>query len=653
VALTLYENVMALPHRWFCFWLVSLFSFGNLNAQQSGSKSVTNTDLTMTWTISLLSDGRIRVNVTRSDTFSDYWRTYQWNGGFSLYASGTEDGEYAPIGGSSTGSLAAGFQTNNAQFTSTASANTALWYKLNFSGTHYALTYISGNVWTVPFRFGSQSHTVTITPTAPSIRVGQTVNFTASGGQNGYNWSSTNGGSLAYDGANAAFVSSTVATYVVQVWSPAGGEYPESNYASATITVTASEKVKVNLPANKTGRPIEYIMIAAGQTIGTEVQNIGAPARVVEKILPPNIPSGTPVTLLFRVVGIEQDSSSGTWTIVPGAVTTGTVATLTPSTNPTTVGPDSPDFIGPKLPDSSASPVTGDQSGKSVWSAPPASTALTDSAYKEGVDKTSSALDKINKTLESKLSTGGGGTIEEGETGDTGTHDRLDSIDEKMETEAAKHQEALDNNPTSGQTASSGNSAGNSESGAVKQYSAPNVSLSGASAPVFGITLPAAFGGQTFDLNPFQSSRFASICAWHRKACEWLAVVLFGLWCAKEASAMIRGLTAARQATGNTVFAGTGGQATAFIAAGIITVIMAVAIVAVCTFSTTNLGGGTLLSVIDDDPFSGLIGGAVWMMDQLFPLGAVIACFAGRLVWQAAAQSAFTLAAAAIRFVVP
>jgi hypothetical protein len=263
------------------------------------------------------------------------------------------------------------------------------------------------------FKYGG-TQTVTVTPVTASVRVGGTVNLTASGGQNGYNWSATNGGSLAYTGSNAGFTASTAATYIVQVWSPAGNSYSESNYATATITVGGPEKVSVKLPANNSGRPIDYIFVAAGQTIGTETQNIGAPERVVSVTLPASMPSGTQVTVLYKVLGIQQDEVTGSWSVLSGAVTQGTVATLTPSTDPVTVGPNSPDFIGPKLPDA-PKPTDGAQTSKPVWSAPSTNTALTDAGYREGVDKTTGALSDINSTLKARLGDNSGS----GSSGDT------------------------------------------------------------------------------------------------------------------------------------------------------------------------------------------------------------------------------------------
>lgn len=171
--------------------------------------------------------------------------------------------------------------------------------------------------------------------------------------------------------------------------------------------------------------------------------------------------------------------------------------------------------------------------------------------------------------------------------------------------------------------------------------------------PLLIVQLPRAFGGATFDLNPFKVERFSSICAWHRRACEWLAVILFGLWASREAASYIRGVHAAPQAKGNTIAAGTGGQATALIAAVAITAVVVVALVALLAFALTNFGAGTLLHAVGVDPMDGLLGGSAWMLDQLFPLGAIIAYFGGRLIWHFAAGTAYAIAAALIRFIVP
>lgn len=282
-------------------------------------------------------------------------------------------------------------------------------------------TQVSANRATLDFSLPSQ--TVTVTPSTASVRVGGTVNFVASGGQNGYNWTATNGGSLAYTGANAGFSAATAATYIIQVWSPSGNGYAESNYATATITVGAPEKVKIKLPANTSGKPIDYIFMISGTTIGTETQNIGAAERTVEVTVPPQYPEGSQVQVWFKVLGIVEDATNGTWSKLEGAVVQKQLTTATATTTPATTTVTAPNV--PKTND--------DNTGKEVWSSAATDTALTDKAYKEGVDKTNTSLDRLNKILDERLAKGTTGTVENNESVDTGTHDRLDAANEKLD----------------------------------------------------------------------------------------------------------------------------------------------------------------------------------------------------------------------------
>ena len=431
---------------------------------------------------------------------------------------------------------------------------------------------------------------------------------------------------------------------------------------------------------------IEYVDSVTGEVIYTETLDAGE--QLVHVV---TSPTGNPVTERYTLpeggtlATSTPEGTSEYRLFAPGYSYTKpinteiTFSTDVPVWQPSTKSPvDLPKVdstVTTTPPDAStspqANPVKGDASNV-IYSVPSTSPTqgLTDQTYREGTGAIVKSLNDLNKSIKN-IPGGGGGSG--GETEDAGTHTRLDLLNVKAESikenaqklvdvfdpdagSVGKHlksiEEAKGANPSFSDMSAAGASAGSAESGMITQFSAPSVGSTGA-APDFTIAMPAAFGGKSFNLNPFSSDRFAAICAWHRKACEWLAVVLFGLWCAKEAGAMIRGVNTANQAKGNAVVAGTGGQATALIAAGAITAVVAVALVAIMTFATTNVGGGTLLSLIDDDPFSGLVGGAVWMMDRLFPLGAIVACFAGRLVWQAAAQSAYVSAAAVIRFIVP
>jgi plastocyanin len=93
--------------------------------------------------------------------------------------------------------------------------------------------YDQSNTATTTVSVAAQSQTVAISPSSTTITAGQTVTFTASGGQNGYLW----GGSGSGSGASNTVNFPNPGSYTVTVYSPAGGNYAQSNTAAATVTV--------------------------------------------------------------------------------------------------------------------------------------------------------------------------------------------------------------------------------------------------------------------------------------------------------------------------------------------------------------------------------------------------------------------------------
>ena len=78
------------------------------------------------------------------------------------------------------------------------------------------------------------AQTVSISPASVSVVAGQSVAFTATGGQNGYVW----GGSAAGTGSAQTITFNSPGSYTVTVYSPAGGIFAQSNPATAAITVS-------------------------------------------------------------------------------------------------------------------------------------------------------------------------------------------------------------------------------------------------------------------------------------------------------------------------------------------------------------------------------------------------------------------------------
>ena len=73
-----------------------------------------------------------------------------------------------------------------------------------------------------------------------------TASFNASGGNNGYVW----GGSASGSGATQNIVFNSPGTYTVTTYSPGGGNYTQSNTASASVTVnTVGQTVSISPPS--------------------------------------------------------------------------------------------------------------------------------------------------------------------------------------------------------------------------------------------------------------------------------------------------------------------------------------------------------------------------------------------------------------------
>ncbi|MGH9771723.1 MAG: putative Ig domain-containing protein, partial [Candidatus Acidiferrales bacterium] len=100
--------------------------------------------------------------------------------------------------------------------------------------------YGQSNVATVNISVGPVAPpTVTITPTSSSPHGNDSVTFTAAGGTNGYVWSVSPSGPTGIfgNGATQTITFPAAGPYTVNVYSPAGGRYAQSNTATSTETV--------------------------------------------------------------------------------------------------------------------------------------------------------------------------------------------------------------------------------------------------------------------------------------------------------------------------------------------------------------------------------------------------------------------------------
>jgi hypothetical protein len=374
----------------------------------------------------------------------------------------------------------------------------------------------------------------------------------------------------------------------------------------------------VNIPANNTNSPIGYALYQGSNLIGSFTQP--AQAAAVSSVVTVDINLGEPV--LYQVSGPENLLS-----VVPDGVTNPPPVVDPPPVDPPPVDPppvDPPPTSTPSpVPYPNPEPVPS-RDGP-VWTAPttvansadPTGDGLTNGVYREGVDKVVKALNDIE--------------------------------DKKLEKERLA--KVASNDSVTASTAS-GASAGASLASKIPTTSGlSSVSITSASAPDFTVSLPSAFGGGTFDLNPFRSDRCGPVVDWLRGAFYWLTVVGFGYWASTRVSEWTRAASTLQQSKGNTV-AGTGGQISAAIAAALVVVVISTFLVALVGYLAGDFSLASIIGKLGVNPTTGL-GSALYMLDRCFPVAAILTALVARISWNLYASSIFASAIGVIRFINP
>lgn len=228
--------------------------------------------------------------------------------------------------------------------------------------------------------------------------------------------------------------------------------------------------------------------------------------------------------------------------------------------------------------------------------------------------------------------------------------DNVKEHNERDDEWTQRHLDALDANPTESEMASEGQSAANAAAALVPQLSYSG-SFSPGSAPEWNISIME----HTFNMNPFQFPEIVDLANWIRLGFAFFFIIGFATWASTTGSEYIQALAQVNQAKGNAAVGGTGGQATALIAAGLITVAVATTLVALFSWATYDIGIGDISSMMGYHPFngSGVVANAMWMLDQFIPLGGYIGAVIGKIIWRGVADTAFVIAMSIIRFVVP
>jgi len=237
--------------------------------------------------------------------------------------------------------------------------------------------------------------------------------------------------------------------------------------------------------------------------------------------------------------------------------------------------------------------------------------------------------------------------------------DRLETIDENTQVIAddvkrkeAAEQAIKDATPTSAQMTESGVAAGAAVTDAMGTltYTIPEPSTS---EPNWTMTIM----GNTMNYNPFSIAEFNEAASWMRRVAAWVLAYLFFQWALREVSTGFRSLDMMPQTRGNTVFAGTGGQATAAIAAALITaLVVSTAVVLYAMLRDSSFGTMTMVTIFGDSPFSGetgIVAEAIWVMEKIFPISTALAVMAGYLTFSFQVSVAVAVAMAIKRWIFP
>jgi len=195
------------------------------------------------------------------------------------------------------------------------------------AGAHTLTAIAYDTVYGVSSTIGSQSfsvyaptgQTVTLSPGSETIFAGNQITFAAGGGANGYVW----GGQASGGGSSQTVNFPSVGSFVVTVYSPAGGGYSLSNIASATITVNADSQVVSISPANPTVPVGGSVAFTAGGGQNGYVWGGSASGSGASQLVTfPNVGSYT-VTVYSPAGGIyaQSNTAAATVTVTPASQT--------------------------------------------------------------------------------------------------------------------------------------------------------------------------------------------------------------------------------------------------------------------------------------------------------------------------------------------
>lgn len=385
-----------------------------------------------------------------------------------------------------------------------------------------------------------------------------------------------------------------------------------------------------DIPANGGVNTVTWVIrrVSDGVVMAKVDQSPGAAGTTLTAPGLPPAAVSSEYQLQFLLPGLKFDSAGGNWiattstpvtvgqTVTP-AETVFTPTVVTPPTATTTGTTPIPASMGtivaPKVGPTSSVTPTG--AGGTVWRNTSGGASLSETVFMEGIDRITDSTKQQNEVAGAVLGAKGLGT---------------DATSAMAAAGAAKKTEAQNAIPGAATITTTMGGSG--------------------TAPATLFTLA---GNKTVDWDPFASGRFAGLASWFKSAIRWATLGWFYGWVWLQMGTWIRGFSFAPQAKGNPVVAGTGAQATALIAAGLITTAVIGGTTTLLAFAFGDLTYGNMLSLFGTNPFDGLASGALYFLNAFFPLATICTVFLARISFHMYAASVFAGVTTLIRFIVP
>lgn len=634
---------------WLSRWTIALFCAGLIQTANAGSASATPPDattVTLSWTVTDLLNGRVSVEMTRTGGYDANWYggNYVWGIEYAILVSGDGINFGTAVNPSTTGNLGAGTPSSTLVYTFDKQTNSHV--KLHFNGRHAG----NGSALTIP-----PSQVVEVIPVLYKITFELPANtnpyreriWYAEQGElvlgtrrqlpstGAVSWTVTSdkpdtvtlryvsGGTLDWDNDGPIITYDTIGTTAASGTPTAGGTPP---------TIGGINEPNETRPANES----------------TPTPDAEEPEEVMAPDAPDSTPTYTPTTPTDpnptpsgTTGATKEDIERQTNQLAQAGhtnalnVVNAVNGVVTAINNANAKIHESQSAIINAVNTGNASTVAGINQIVAALNADKTDQARILAAIqnagvstREGLNQIGAKIDQTNEIL--------------GEIRDT---------ENVFETE---QQTLRDERPDTASMQASGNTAkADMQNGLPNPAAMATIDPGSGSAPTLTVQMPAAFGGKTFDLNPFQSSRFATIAAWFRTATAWLVVILFGLNAGQTLQSMVIGLGTVQQARGNAVLGGTGAQATAAIAATIISTVTISAVVAVVGYAVGQFSFGSILTASGINPLNGMPATVLWMIDQLLPVAMIVTALVARLTFNLYAIRIYSGVVAFVRFVTP